>query len=470
MTKILSSSLLIILMVASLFSCTKDVSKIGVDVVGENSLEVTYMDTVTLKIHSKLVDSLRSDELSSNVIGAIKDPIFGTTNASVYSQFVITHEYDESPFIGPNPTLDSIILYIKYTDTIVYGDVNYSHHLNVYEIGEQIWRDSTYYSFNNARTKNNIIGETVFTPVFDSVEHISKPANPFITDPDTLQYLRPIRIALSEELGNKLLNNADMYKSLSDFVTGFNGLYITTLNQNLPSSGGATINTLFDHVQTYIGLYYHNDTSFYENDEGETVYYNHEFNYYANKTAARFSNFNHYDYLDADPDFYSQVIEGNEELGSEKFYMQGLGGVKSSIQFTYLHQMDDFYNYAINDARLLLNNADKESTLEVIPMLSLSHSITVNGESNNFLIADASNGTNYFGGNYSEDSEGYFFRITQHLQQLIEGKLDDNIIDVEIVGGAIHPFRFVGFGHEASLDIDKKAVLQVIYTKIDDDE
>ncbi|MCK5776539.1 MAG: DUF4270 family protein, partial [Bacteroidales bacterium] len=446
MNKIFSGSFLIVLTAAFLFSCTKDVSKIGVEVVGGNPLEVTYMDTVTIKIHSELIDSLRSDELSSNVIGAIKDPIFGMTNASVYSQFVITNEYEESPFIGPNPTLDSIVLYIRQADTAIYGDPSYSHHLSVYEIGEEIWRDSTYYAFDNARIKNELLGEISFVPTFDTVEYITKPANPFLTDPDTLKLRRPIRINLSDVLGEKLLNNPDMYKTLADFVKGFNGIYITTLGQNLPSSGGATINTIFDSPKTFIGLYYHNDTSFYENDEGETVYYNHEFTYYANNTAARFSNFNHYDYQDADADFYSQVIEGNEDFPNQKIYMQGLGGVKTTVQFTYLHQMDDYYNYAINEAKLILTNADSESSLKVIPALTLSHAVTVNEKTANFLVVDATSGPQYFGGTYLADDERYIFRITQHLQQLIEGNTDDNIIDLEIIGGAIHPYRFVGYG------------------------
>ena len=469
MNKIFSGSLLIILTAALLFSCTKDVSKIGVEVVGGNPLEVTYMDTVTIKIHSELIDSLRSDELSSNVIGAIKDPIFGMTNASVYSQFVITNEYEESPFIGPNPTLDSIVLYIRQADTSVYGDAAYSHRLSVYEIGEEIWRDSTYYAFDNARIKNELLGEISFVPAFDTVEYITKPNNPFITDPDTIRILRPIKINLANELGEKLLNNPDMYKTLEDFVKGFNGIYLTTLGQNLPSSGGATINTIFDTPQTFIGLYYHNDTSFYENDEGETVYYNHEFTYYANNTAARFSNFNHYGYQDADADFYNQVIEGNEDLPNQKVYMQGLGGVKTTVQFTYLHQMEDYYNYAINEAKLILTNADSESSLKVIPALTLSHSVTVNEKTANFLLVDATSGPQYFGGTYLEDDERYIFRITQHLQQLIEGKTEDNIIDLEIIGGAIHPYRFVGYGTEPLQDVEKKVVLQVVYTKIDND-
>jgi len=468
MNKIFLGSLYMILTAALLFSCTKDVSKIGVDVVGGNPLEVIYMDTVTIKIKTELIDSLRSDELSTNVIGAIKDPIFGMTNASLYSQFVITKEYDESPFIGPNPALDSIVLYISYADTSLYGDANYTQHLSVYEIGEEIWRDSTYYSFDNARIKNDLLGELSFIPTFDTIKYITKPNNPISTKPDTIS-LRPIKINLSNAIGEKLLNNPDMYKTLDDFVKGFNGIYITTLGQNLPSSGGSTVNTIFNTPKTFLGLYYHNDTSSYENEDGETIHYNHEFIYYANNTAARFGNFNHYGYQDADADFYSQVIDGNEDLPNEKIYMQGLGGVKTTIQFSHLRQMDNYYNFAINEAKLILTNADIESPLKVIPSLTLSHSITVNDKTGNFLIVDASSGPNYFGGNYLEDDDRYIFRITQHLQQLIEGNTDDNIVDLEIVGGAIHPYRFVGYGPEPIQDIEKKVILQVVYTKIDND-
>ena len=295
MNKIYSSSLLIILSAALLFSCTKDISKIGVDVVGKNPLDVVYTDTITIETYSELIDSLRTDELSAHVLGAMVDPIFGTTNASVYSQFRIEDEYETTPFIGENTELDSIILYIKYADTTVYGSTDYMQHFAVYELGEDLIRDTAYYAFQNLRTKSDILGESSFIPQFDTVTFITKPDDPFNTKPDTFRRIRPIRIPLSEDFGNRLLNlDLGKYQTQEAFLEEFKGLYITTLNQNMPSSGGSMITANMNDPETYIMLYYHNDSSSYL-ENGTEVFYNFEFKYIVDINTARFSNYNHYD-------------------------------------------------------------------------------------------------------------------------------------------------------------------------------
>jgi len=470
MNKIYSSSLLIILSAALLFSCTKDISKIGVDVVGKNPLEVVYTDTITIETYSELIDSLRTDELSAHVLGAMVDPVFGTTNASVYSQFRIVDEYETTPFIGENPELDSIILYIKYAEEKIYGDTNYLQHFTVYELGEELIRDTAYYAFQNLRTKSDIIGEANFTPRFDSVTYITKPDDPFNTEPDTLSRIRPIRIPLSDDFGNRLLNlDLEKYQTQEAFLEEFKGLYITTLNQNIPSSGGSMVTANLNDPKTYIMLYYHNDTSSYM-ENGTEIFYNHEFKYKVDINTARFSNYNHYDYVNADADFRRQVIDGETELGVQKIYMQGLGGVRTTIKFVHGHKIPDYYNYAVNEAKLLLYNVDEESNLLPIDNLTLSRKFIEDGDTSNFLISDASGGERYFGGTYNSSDERYYFRITQYIQQLIEGDTDDNDLRIEIIGGAVHPNRLVAGGSMPTGLEEKRMVLQLIYTKIDNDE
>ena len=482
MNKIFSSSLLIILTAALLFtSCKKDISKIGVDVVGENPLKVVYMDTVTIGLRSEIIDSLRSDKLSSNILGAYKDPIFGTLNASVYSQFTITRSYEESPFGTNNPVLDSIILYIKPFDTEEYrsvGDSNYTHHFTVYELGDDLHYDSIYYSFQNTRTKSEIIGDVQFIANFDSIEYITKPSDPNVIDIDTFKILNPIAIPLTEEFGTSLFENIQMYTSISDFLEGFKGLYITTLDENLPSTGGAVLNTDFNHEQTYIGLYYHNDTSFYldytivdsDTTNIDTVHYNNVFKFDSNLGTAKFGNFNHYGYQDADPEFIRNVVDHTAPKDSTKIYMQALGGVRTFVSFPHLTKLDDYYNYAINEAKLIIHDIDEEGNYPAIPSLSLSHKVTVDSVSNYYLIQDATSGDLYFNGDYNSDTKSYFFRITQYLQRLIEGNTEDSELRMEIVGGDVKANRLIGGGWNPPGMEEKKISLQVIYTKIDDDE
>jgi len=476
MNKIISSSLLIFLSAAFFFSCTKDISQIGVDIVGKNPLQVTYMDTITISLQSELVDSLRTDEISSHALGAYKDPIFGTVNGSVYSQFRITDNYSSSPFIGPNPALDSIILYIKYSDDKVYGDTNYIQNLTVYELGEDLHKDSTYYSFQNIRTKSEILGEVSFKPSFDSVYFYSKPDNPELIKPDTVRRIRPITIHLSEEFGNHLLNDTAIYETQESFLDAFKGLYITTLNSNLPTSGGSMVNASFDNPsETYIMLYYHHDTSSYMQGDTLLVNYNLEFKYSVDLSTANFSNYNHYDYLDADIDFYNQVINGDTALYKDKFYMQGLGGVRTTIKFPYAQKIPDYYNYSINEAKLIIHNIDTDQDpffpLSPVTSFSLSQKVEMDSTfTDYFLIPDASGGEHYFGGTYNDIAEEYVFRITQYLQSLIEGNSYDNELRLEIIGSAVHPDRLVAGGFNPSEANEKKVVLEVIYTKIDNDK
>jgi len=451
MNKIFSSSLMLVLTAALLFSCQKDISKIGVDVVGENPLIVTYMDTISIRVHSELVDTLRSDELSSHVLGAYKDPVFGTLNASVYSQFRLPASSADWDF-GEGAELDSIILYIKYSNTDIYGDTNYQQHLTVYEVGEDMARDEAYFSNQNLRVKNTILGEASFIPKFDSI----------IDPQDTSKkIIRPIIIPLSNEFGEHLLHlDSTAYSSIENFLAEFKGLYITTLNENLPSSGGSLVNTDFeDGEKTYIGLYYHN------NDKDSL-----SFKYIVNFNAAHFSNFNHYQYQDASEDFRRQLIDGDTTLGEEKIYMQGLGGVRTIIEFPYINKLPDYYNYAINDAKLFIYDIDTASGFEAVSTLTLSQRVEVDGIPNYYLIEDASSGEQYFGGKYNLEGNKYFFRITQHIQSLIAGDTPDNKMRIEMVGGAVHPNRLVAAGWNPSGDLqDKKVVLQLIYTKIDND-
>lgn len=457
MKKILSSGLLILITAALLFSCKKDISKIGVDIVGENPLEVIYMDTVTVRVYSELIDSLRTDELSAHVVGVIKDPVFGTLNASVYSQFNI-NPGNESYNFGTSPAIDSVVLYIAYANVDLYGDTSYQHNWVVYELGDDLKSDSAYYSFQNTRIKHEPLAYTSFVPNYDSVEFIEE--NTIDETYDTSVILNPVKIYLSNEFGNRIVTSDssafDDDETLSDI---FKGIYITTLDQNLPSDGGSLVDLDFQSDDTFIRFYYHNA------DEDSMSY-----DLVVNYKTARFSNFNHYEYNDASSEFRSQVINGNIEDGKELIYLQGLAGVRTVIEFPYLSKIDDYYNYAVNEAKLFIYNQDVESGYTPISSLTLSQKVMIDSVEYQYTIPDASSGENYFSGKYDQTENRYFFRITQYIQDVIQGHTEDSKLRVEIIGGAVHPNRLIGYGYDPMMDESKRVKLQIIYTKIDSEE
>lgn len=457
MKKILSSGLLIIITAALLFSCKKDISKIGVDIVGENPLEVIYMDTATVRVYSELIDSLRTDELSAHVVGVIKDPVFGTLNASVYSQFNIDPG-NESYSFGDSPEIDSVVLYIAYANVDLYGDTSFRHEWVVYELGDEITGDSAYYSFQNTRLKQEPIAYTSFIPNYDSVEFIEE--NTVDDTYDTSMILNPVKIYLSNEFGERVItSDSTVFEDDGTLSEVFKGIYITTLEQNLPSSGGSLVDLDFQSDDTFIRFYYHNE-------EEDSLSYDLVVNY----NTARFSNFNHYEYRDASPEFRSQVINGHTEEGEELIYLQGLAGVRTVIEFPYLSKIDDYYNYAVNEAKLFIYNQDTESGYTPISSLTLSQKVVIDSVEYQYTVPDASSGDNYFSGKYDQTEHRYFFRITQYIQDVIQGYTEDSKLRVEIIGGAVHPNRLIGYGHDPMMDESKRVKLQIIYTKIDSDE
>ncbi len=258
-------------------SCKKEIDTIGVELVGENPLNLVVIDTLTVDMHSELVDSLRTDELVSHLLGVYRDPIFGVNNASVYTQFRLsesTHGFD----FGTNPQADSLVLYIKYKQKKTFGDSAYMQHLSVYELDEDLKRDTAYYAFQTSQVLPEKVGEASFVPTFDTVYYMG--------ENDTLSKTRPISITMTQALADKMLNLGEAaYVDNEAFLQAFKGLWITTDDVDIPAQGGAMMYTDFNHVETFMRLYYHNDTK-------DSLHYD----YIVNNNSARYSSFNHYDY------------------------------------------------------------------------------------------------------------------------------------------------------------------------------
>ena len=64
-------------------------------------------------------DSIKSDDLSSSLLGSYVDPVFGKTNASFLTQFVASSNQLD---FGSNPIADSIVLSMTYSG--YYGKVD----------------------------------------------------------------------------------------------------------------------------------------------------------------------------------------------------------------------------------------------------------------------------------------------------------------------------------------------------------
>ena len=211
-------------------------------------------------------DSLRSDEASYALLGSYLDPVFGLHSASFYSQLRLSSNNAD---FGTSPVADSIVLTLVYK--AVYGDTLTPQTVNVYELDENIYRDSSYYSNDAFATAGVMLGSKTFVPApLDSVWV------------DSVKKAPPLRIKLDPFLAQRFIavsGSANLADN-SSFLEFFKGIYVTT---NPVGSKGAILSFDLLNSLSQVTMYYKNSTS-------DSLKYN----FVINENCARINHFDHY--------------------------------------------------------------------------------------------------------------------------------------------------------------------------------
>ena len=430
-------NIFLLLAILSFFnlSCSKYPTKVGAALMPNNSLSL-HFKTNEFTVHSRTIDTTRSDKMLVSFLGSIKDPVFGLTNAGFYTKIIPISEGNR---FGKNPQTDSLVLQLYYAN--VYGDSNAVLRMHVYEMKEDIFFDSTYYSNKKVAVYPTDYADLTFSPDRNKVYIIDKL--------DTLKNVLRINLShISKALGNKLLNaDTTVLDSSLLFMDYFRGLYLKT---DPVSSGGALASFLTNTRKTILTLYYHNDTA----DSLK----------YAYLLGAAMAKINHYqhDFSVGDQAFKNQVINGDTALGLKQFYVQGLSGVQAVIKFPHIRDLNKLGKVGINEAKLILPGAEKTPYLGAPGELSL---IGINNDSTYAILPDESEGANYFGGKYNAEDNSYSFRITHYIESLIKDstKVDNGLV-LYVKGGAITPERFIFNGPQFTGDSTRRARLDIFYT------
>ncbi|MDP2423925.1 MAG: DUF4270 domain-containing protein [Bacteroidales bacterium] len=418
---------LIIMLIAffAIVSCTKEPDKIGLDLQppGER-IGILRTDTVTVTGYSIREDSVRTDEraVATNVIGSFFDPVFGKTNASVYTEFLMT---TVNLSFGGSPIIDSIFLNLAYAG--LYGDSATSQTFRVFEMSENIHYDSTYYSNRSVSlTGDQELGVITFVPnVKDSVMIGSVKKAPHL------------RMRLNQNLAQKLLaGSTDDFSSNAKFKSFFKGIYIAA--DPITTSGkGALINFNFFSSLTSIDVHY-------QNSEKDSLKYS----FAATFESARFNRYDH-NYADADPLLRRQIIDGDTTAGGQKIFLQPFGGVKAKIRIPYLKEWSKLKNVVINEAQLILTNADPTGTYG-FPYALVTARI-VDASNRYVLLEDQYEGESYYGGTYNTSSNTIRIRHSLYVQkQILQKYKDDFGLILLIPDASVNPQRAVLHGHQAS--------------------
>jgi hypothetical protein len=240
------------LVILLLSSCTKiERTSIGGDLLPGSDRLIT--DTMLLPVTANSFiepDTLVVGKGELHAVGFLNDPMFGTTTASAYLQF-LPSIFPLYPKVKDSLVLDSVVLSVGFSGT--YGDTNAISKVNVYRITDNAFKPRNRYRTSQAPSFNpaDLLGTRTFSP-----KDLRKPYN-FQRHKDTFTVTNQLRIKLDSLFGRSILdqNIVSVFGGTGDsvFRQFLNGIAI------VPDSvtGGNAMNYFnVTDTATKISLYY----------------------------------------------------------------------------------------------------------------------------------------------------------------------------------------------------------------------
>ena len=330
------------------------------------------------------------------LLGNINDPFFGITRSSVFTQFSLSKT---NPDFGPNPVLDSAVLSLVYSSGSHYGNLT-AQKFDVYEVSEQLYRDSTYHSNKLAQyyTTQQIGSATILPNVKDS------------DSVGTVKYPPHLQIKLSTAMFQNFLDDplyTASYNSNESFQSVFKGIYVKSSTTPSPGEGAVLY---LDLANTYSRI-----SLFYKNDTIDSL------NYAFPISSSACAHFSHFEHEYSSVFGITNQINTADTLQESSVYVQPMAGVRAKVTMPYLPSMFGGKKVAINKAELVLP-VDPNSFLGADSVFSPhSRLIVTIADSLLHILPDYFEGLTYFGGDYDKTKKEYVFNISRYVQQVLNG-------------------------------------------------
>lgn len=386
-----------------LISCKKKPeTPLGTDVQDEaDALFTVVSDTASFEMHTVKYDSIRSYQDQYKYLGSNQDPVFGRTNASVFTNFSMPNGVANISF-GEDAVLDSAEFILTFTQSFV-GDTTVPLHYQVYQLIQDMDKTKQYYTSNSVAYSPGLLS--------DVTRRISKTSG-FYT----------IRLPLNSTFAAAILNNPQYFVSNTVFQSIYKGFYFTAKNSNLtPSAQGALMKIDLDNPVSGVYLYYHNGAP--SSSKTPKTY---RFPFSGDKS----SRFNHidYDYLSGGNSLLiDQMDKSDTSKGKQNFFIKGLGGTKTVIRLPFLKNYAAECPIGVNRAELVFR-VDQSffgpSGYEPPNQISM---VACDAEGTEIYIKDQYYTTDLlrFGGAYDPINKQYVFNFARHVQDIMSGKLNN---------------------------------------------
>ena len=376
----------VLFLLICLFSaCKKNWNELGSQLIATENITVLSFDSLKIKASSHKEDSLSSINTSSYFLGSFTDADFGSTDASIYTEFRMP---SSDVVFGENAQADSIVLSFQIEG--FYGDTSSALNISVKEMLEEITSSTTdssgqdssivIYTDQDFLIDNTTIGSLSYTAASSGA---------------TL-----VNINLTNEFAQSFLDAETLnFEDNTAFQSFFKGLYISC--DQFTSQGMLLELDLLD-VSSKLTLYY-------QNSESDSLSYDFQINSNADKMT-RWS----HDYSTTN----IPNLIGEEDL--EQAYVQGSVGYRTYLTLPSLESLKDS-NYVIHKAELTIPYFynENDSVFSIPSKLGLA---AVNSQGGLEILSEDQNiqGSSYFDGNSNILDQTYTFNIARYVHKVIE--------------------------------------------------
>ena len=367
---------------ATWMSCTRS-TPFGADLLDDQVADYAFTDTMTLKCSLQYEE----DIITGNVTGAtmlcgeVTDPQFGKTKIDLYTGMT----FNKTDLNLNGARVDSVVLFLKYRPSAVYGDTTKFQTLRVFQLEDSVRYGKEYLSTEKLPAGQEL-GSLHFSPKPNKKDSIAPTLKAAL-----------VRVKLDRNFGETLkdlsLDSLTRVKE-SVFAQKIKGLKITSTADAGADPGTMLAFDLSDKSFSFVRLYYMKDTSRLTADyifSGNLL------------TLGKFVNIEH-DYGNAP--FKDKIGAPADEF----FYVQGARGLQIKVELPYVANLN---NIVVNKAELVLTAKDPANAFLPLPdqlfltealngrVLISSDSLTIKGLLSNLWRIPTNDVTRSTDANYS---------------------------------------------------------------------
>ncbi|WP_185817078.1 DUF4270 family protein [Hymenobacter metallilatus] len=277
-----------------------------------------YVDTLTVRMSTVLVDSVPTSTSDYLLVGQVQDARLGTVTARSYLRLGLSGAFRPDA----DAQLDSLVLHLP-PDTYRYGDTTQLQHLQVHRLTEALRPGTTYYAFNSRAYEAAPLGTRAFR---------------------ARGKLATIRVRLTDALGQELLRagSGRQLTSNDELNARLPGLALTPGT----ADNAALLRLLATSTSLQLQLYYHSPAT----PDVSTLYA---------FTAAAVNQHFYQLHADRRGSLLTALTTTRQSLPSARTaaetYLQGGLGLQTKVEIPYLLRLNELGGtWVINSAQLLV--------------------------------------------------------------------------------------------------------------------